>query len=461
MVKSIKFKLPRWFRMSDLEGLCKRLLDKKYPLDFIKEKIKEEILNYKDLREDKLEELSKAILEESIISRKEVEDEKVRRILEYKKSGIGAGLMGVGSRGEGDFFVHKRLAEIASSDFKGVLINVKDMDDAGAIKAKGDILVIAVDGIHSRLSDFPFLAGFHATRASLRDIMVKGSRPLALFLDIHIADDGDVAKLFDFEAGVSVVAFLSNTPIVAGSTLRIGGDMVIGDRISGCVGAIGRAEKLLARKRVKKGNVILMTEGSGGGTICTVAIYSGKFEVIPETLNLQFIKACNALMENKLLDYVQAMSDVTNGGIRGDAKEICEKSKVSIFLYEEEIRSLVNPKVLKLLEDNKIDYLGVSLDSLLIFCDEEHEEEIIKSIKRAGVKIKRVGYTEEGKEPFLIQGKEIKKLEPKFREAAYTKVKKVVGEERPKNFDEMVAKVEEAFLEAIRKRDYFVKLLST
>ncbi|GBC75089.1 Thiamine-monophosphate kinase [archaeon HR06] len=447
--------------MSDLEGLCKRLLDKNYPLDFIKEKIKEEILNYKDLREDKLEELSKAILEESIISRREVEDEKVRKILYYKKSGIGAGLMGVGSRGEGDFFIHKKLAEIASSDFKGVLINAKDMDDAGAIKAKGDILVIAVDGIHSRLSDFPFLAGFHATRASLRDIMVKGSRPLALFLDIHIADDGDVAKLFDFEAGVSVVSFLSHTPIVAGSTLRIGGDMVIGDRISGCVGALGKAEKLLARRRVKKDSVILMTEGSGGGTICTVAIYSGKFEVIPETLNLQFIKACNALMEDKLLDHIQAMSDVTNGGIRGDAKEICEKSKVSIFLYEEEIRSLVNPKVLKLLEDNKIDYLGVSLDSLLIFCDEEHEEEIIKSIKRAGVKVKRVGYTEEGEEPFLIQGKEIKRLEPKFRESAYTKVKKVVGEEKPKNFDEMVVKVEEAFLEAIRKRDYFVKLLST
>ncbi|MEM4311876.1 MAG: AIR synthase-related protein [Nitrososphaerales archaeon] len=450
--------------MSDLEGLSRRLLSKGYNLDYIKEKLKEQITLYKDWLEDKkLEELSKAILDEVLISKKGPKEPLVKRILSYEKSGVGAGLMGVGSRGEGDFYIHRKLSEISHSEFKGVLITPKEFDDAGAVESRAKAIVLAVDGIHSRLSDFPFLAGFHATRATLRDIMVKGSKPLALFLDIHIADDGDVAKLFDFEAGVSVVSLLSQTPVIAGSTLRIGGDMVIGDRISGCVGAIGIADSksLLARKRVKKKSVILMTEGSGGGTICTAAIYSGRFDVVPETLNLQFIKACKALIQAKLIGKIQAMTDVTNGGIRGDAKEICENSSVALFLYEEKIKALINLKVLKLLEENGIDYLGVSLDSLMIFCDEEYEKDIKEVIRKAGVKVERVGYTEEGKEPYLIQGNSFKKLESKFRESAYTKVKKVVGENRPHHFDEMKLKVDKAFLEATKKRDYFFNLLRT
>jgi len=41
--------------------------------------------------------------------------------------------------------------------------------------------------------------------------------------DIHVADDGDVAKIFDHIAGITTVSELTGIPLITGSTLRIGG----------------------------------------------------------------------------------------------------------------------------------------------------------------------------------------------------------------------------------------------
>ena len=89
-----------------------------------------------------------------------------------------------------------------------------------------------------------------------------GSQPVALLSDVHLADDGDVAKLFDHIAGIAAVSELVNVPLITGSTLRIGGDMVIGDRLTGCVGAVGVADKITPRKDAAPGDVIIDDRGS-------------------------------------------------------------------------------------------------------------------------------------------------------------------------------------------------------
>jgi hydrogenase expression/formation protein len=305
------------------------------------------------------------------------------------------------------------------------------------------------------------LAGFHASRATLRDVYVKGARPVGMFIDLHLADDGDVGKLFDFEAGVSAVSMLTETPILTGSTLRIGGDMVIGDRMTGCVGAFGIAENesmLAAKHKLKPDSAILMTEGAGGGTICTAAIYSGRHDLVLETLNVQFVKACRALLDSGLIGKIYAMTDVTNGGIRGDAFEISRLSKMALYFNEKEIRSLVNPNVLELLESKGIDYLGVSLDALMIFAPEDCVKEIMEKVRKTGVRISKVGFVEDAMPKVaLITPEGEKDLNLKFRESAYTKIKKVVGEEAPYGLDELKIKVEENAKKAIEKRDFVVK----
>src|SRR5512139_3512096 len=283
---------------------------------------------------------------------------------EIEQAGVHMGEFGVGSRGKGDFFAHRQIARIIGKTSASV--GVDEMDDAGAVRAGGNYIICTVDGMHSRLSDYPFLAGFHVTRATLRDVYVMGAKPIMLFSDIHVADDGDVAKIFDYTAGITTVGEAINVPLVSGSTLRIGGDMVLGGRLTGCVGCVGVTEHLTARKSAQAGDLLLMTEGAGGGTIATAAIYSGFPEVVEQTINLNFLFACETLMKSHVFTGIHAMTDVTNGGLRGDVFEMTETAGCRIVIDEATVGSLVEPHVRSMLETLQIDYLGVSLDSLLV-----------------------------------------------------------------------------------------------
>jgi hydrogenase expression/formation protein len=369
---------------------------------------------------------------------------------DFVPAGVKMGEFGVGSRGKGDFFAHRQIARIIGKTSASV--GVDEMDDAGAVCASGNYIICTVDGMHSRLSDYPFLAGFHVTRATLRDVYVMGAKPIMLFSDIHVADDGDVAKIFDYTAGITTVGEAMGVPLVTGSTLRIGGDMVLGSRLTGCVGAVGVAEHLTARKSTQPGDVLLMTEGAGGGTIATAAIYSGFPEVVEQTINLNFLVACETLMKNDVFLQVHAMTDVTNGGLRGDAFEMAETAGCRIVIDENAIGSLVEPHVSDMLEKLQIDYLGVSLDALLIVAPPGVSDEICQVVKSAGVAMHEIGYVEKGRPEsvLLIDGKETD-FSPRFRESAYTPLKKVV-DTTMRDFNEMKEGVLHASEAALQKK---------
>ena len=433
----------------DLEGYAKRALRRGD--EEIQSGLADRILEIKDIsREDALK-LANAVITEADATLS-LKDE----LLTYSGSGVTMGDFGVGSRGKGDFHAHEKIAEIIGET--GAVVDSRQLDDGGAIRLGDDeYLVVTVDGMHSRLSDFPFLAGFHVARATLRDIYVMGAIPVALFSDIHVADDGDVAKIFDHIAGISVVSEIMNVPLITGSTLRIGGDMVIGERMTGCVGAVGTAKNLTARKSARPDDVILMTEGAGGGTISTTALYFGKPDVIEETLNVKFLHACEVLIKEGLASEIHAMTDVTNGGIRGDAQEISKTAKVRLVFEDEKLRSLVNPRVLSMLGELDIDYLGVSIDALLIITPRDTSETIKTLLSGEGILIREVGYVEEGTGAGILIGGEMNDLSPLFRESAYTPVKKVIGESPAKNFTSMKLKVDKAASDSIKKRDELMK----
>ncbi|HJJ37558.1 MAG TPA: AIR synthase-related protein, partial [Methanocorpusculum sp.] len=376
---------------------------------------------------------------------------------EYEHAGVSMGEFGVGSRGSGDFYAHRKIAHVIGQT--SAEVGVDQMDDGGVVEANGQYIITTVDGMHSRLSDFPFLAGFHATRATLRDVYVMGARPVGLISDVHIADDGDVAKLFDYTAGITTVSDALGVPLVAGSTLRIGGDMVLGDRMTGCVGVVGVANHVTARRSSVPGDVLLMTRGAGGGTIATAALYSGNADVVEETINLHFLKACAALIESEVFPHIHAMTDITNGGLRGDVFEIAETAKATVVVEDAPLRGLIAPKVLALLDKLGIDYLGVSLDALLVIAPPEYADEIIRVVGTAGVKMERIGFVREGPgvSRLIKDGVEGEFL-PKFREAPYTPVKKVV--DRPgRDFDEMKKGIDRAADAARAKKERVLKRL--
>lgn len=444
----------------DMEGYVRQRLDN-YNENDLKDLLSQRIREYKNISQDKSLLMAESVIDEvrTTLNLKNSDDDFLKEITEVPKADIAMGEMGVGSRGAGDFFVHRKIAEIVSSTNTSSLVNPSEQDDGGVVKANSpnDELYIttAVDGIHSRLSEYPFLGGFHVTRATLRDICVMGADPVSILSDVHLADDGDVGKIFDFTAGVATVSELVDVPIVAGSTLRVGGDMVLGDRFVSAVGSVGVSNyPPTARKGATDGDVILLTEGSGGGTITTTALYNGFFDVIWDTLNVNFVQASHALFEADLIKDIHAMTDVTNGGLRGDAHEISNTTGVGLEFYEEEIRKMVAPNVLDMLEKLDIDPLGVSTDSLMLIVPPEIVDDVKNAVSRAGVDISEIGIVNTSGEPILIkEDGNSDKLVPLFREAAYTKIKKLVGETTPEDFEIMKEKVQKASDNAIRKKE--------
>ena len=257
----------------DIEGFVRRRIAEE-DQNTIEDILADRIMEFKDIGKENALKMASAVVDEvqNTLKIKDQKDEFLKEIIGFPEADVAMGEMGVGSRGAGDFFVHRKIAEIVASTQTSSFINPTAQDDGGVVKTSSDgedvYITTAVDGIHSRLSEYPFLGGFHVARAALRDVCVMGSEPVAIICDLHLADDGDVGKLFDFTAGVATVSELIDVPIVAGSTLRVGGDMVLGDRLVSAVGAIGVSQHApTARKRAEAGDIILLTEGSGGGTI--------------------------------------------------------------------------------------------------------------------------------------------------------------------------------------------------
>jgi hydrogenase expression/formation protein len=436
----------------DVEGFVRRSMHKDIPEEEIEKLLQERILDIKNIDEGFARDFARAVIEEVKVTSGLKGD-----LFEYEHAGVSMGEFGVGSRGSGDFYAHRKIAHVIGQT--SAEVGVDQMDDGGVVEANGQYIITTVDGMHSRLSDFPFLAGFHATRATLRDVYVMGARPVGLISDVHIADDGDVAKLFDYTAGITTVSDALGVPLVAGSTLRIGGDMVIGDRMTGCVGVVGVAEHVTARRSSVPGDVLLMTRGAGGGTIATAALYSGNSDVVEETINLHFLKACDALINSEVFPHIHAMTDITNGGLRGDVFEIAETAKATVVVEDAPLRGLIAPKVLALLDKLGIDYLGVSLDALLVIAPPEFADEIIRVVGTAGVPMERIGFVREGPgvSRLIKDGVEGEFL-PKFREAPYTPVKKVV--DRPgRDFEEMKKGIDRAADAARAKKERVLKRL--
>ncbi len=379
-----------------------------------------------------------------------------------------------------------------------VVVGPESQDDGGVVRINdGTYLVTAVDGLHSRIGHFPYLAGFHVARACLRDVLVMGAEPVALFSDVHLGNDGDPAAILDYTAGISTVGELLGVPLIAGSTLRIAGDLVTGDRLSGAAGAVGRATHLTPRKAAEPGDVLIMTSGSGGGTIASAAIFHGKADVLEETLNIDFLRFTKEFLKHPLIEKVHALTDVTNGGIRGDLHEMAGTAEVDMILYPERFLGLINPKVLEMLDSLSIDPLGVSVDTLLVVCPADVGSDVLSFMRDHGMHGDIIGTVEEPRAGGDVEGGGKKgeargsdliddgvrrgqvffedqitdpqdgrvgemrrrRVKPLFRESPYTPVK-AVADKHKVDPDVVKHRMHEAVDRALKKKEWMMDRLS-
>lgn len=112
-----------------------------------------------------------------------------------------------------------------------------------------------------------------------------------------------------------------------------------------------------------------------------------------------------------------------------------------------------------MLKERKTDYLGVSLDALLIFCPSAIVDQVLSEIQEVGLMINVIGEVNTSKNEInLITENGEAKLFPRFRESAYTPIKQEIGEEiNEEEKHQLAARIEECATQALQKRSNFVK----
>ena len=97
----------------------------------------------------------------------------------------------------------------------------------------------------------------------------------------------------------------------------------------------------------------------------------------------------------------------------------------------------------------------------MLVVPEDVAGDVQKTVSAAGVDISEIGQVTDSGEPILIkEDSSTEKLVPLFREAAYTKIKKLVGDTTPEDFEIMQEKVQKACEDAIAKKDKVINYIN-
>ncbi|HOJ97283.1 MAG TPA: hypothetical protein PK024_10665, partial [Methanospirillum sp.] len=127
----------------DVEGYARRNLKKGRAPEDILSDLADRIIEIKDISREEALSFAQAVMVE-VSATTDISSDISRDILTYEKAGVTMGAFGVGSRGTGDFYAHRKIAEIIGTS--AATVGVEDMDDAGVVQAGGQFIVCTVDG---------------------------------------------------------------------------------------------------------------------------------------------------------------------------------------------------------------------------------------------------------------------------------------------------------------------------
>jgi selenophosphate synthetase-related protein len=190
-------------------------------------------------------------------------------------------------------------------------------DDAAVIPWKEGFLLLAADGIMTRLLvDEPYAAGKASVMVTVNDIYSMGGRPLAM---VNVLASGDEEQRSKVVEGIKKGCEKLRVPMVGG---HLHPDAPPGSP-SLAVAILGHANKLLRSHLAKAGDDIILAVDLQGDKGCrSVVSWDANSGKTPEEL-LHRLETLPLIAEGGL---AQAAKDVSNAGILGTISIMMENS---------------------------------------------------------------------------------------------------------------------------------------
>ncbi len=272
-------------------------------------------------------------------------------------------------------------------------------DDAAALQASGDDIVVTTDaiveGVHFLPDDPPDTVARKALRVNLSDLAAKGATPagFVLTLALRAADDGWLTP-FARALGEDAVQF--GCPLLGGDTVSTPGPLMIS------ITAFGRVPpgRMIHRSGAKPGDRVVVTGTIGdaalglavlkGGAVATaLAGDAAAIQALTERYRIPQPRNALALV---VREHASAAMDVSDG-LAGDLAKLCAASRVSATIDAQRIP--LSEPARGLLARGIIGIEGIVAggDDYEILCavPENHLEAFALAAGRAGVTVTSIG----------------------------------------------------------------------
>ena len=230
---------------------------------------------------------------------------------------------------------------------------------------KSPKIVACTDGVGTKVEIANLLnkydtIGIDLVAMSVNDLIVQGARPL-LFLDYISINKIDLKKLKAILKGIVKGCKISNCELVGGETAEMPGTYERGKfDIAGFAVGLVDEKKILAKKNIKKNDLILAVPSSG--------VHSNGYSLVryvlkKEKINLNdnqflkkellrptkiYVKEVLSLIDNNLLS---GCSNITGGGLADNIKRVIPNG----FIADIDLDKIKTKKIFKWLKQNNIE----------------------------------------------------------------------------------------------------------
>ncbi|MHA1860114.1 MAG: hydrogenase expression/formation protein HypE [Candidatus Asgardarchaeia archaeon] len=259
-------------------------------------------------------------------------------------------------------------------------VSLDDLDDSGSIKLMDKEVVISID---SHTVDPIFFPGGDIGSLSIagtvNDVAMLGAKPIAIVDAIVVEEGFPIETLERIVDSMDKVAKEVPVAIISGDFKVMPKGKV--DNVIITTAGIGMVDenKVVLDKGAKDGDKVIVTNNIGEHGIAILSAREGlKFE---GDISSDVAPIWDVVESAMNVGGVHAMKDPTRGGLIGALGEIAEKSKVSIWIDEEEIP--IRDAVINACEMLGIDPLELICEGCaVIVVESEKAEEVLKSIKK-------------------------------------------------------------------------------
>jgi hydrogenase expression/formation protein HypE len=290
-----------------------------------------------------------------------------------------------------------------------VILRPRIGEDCCAVDFSGNICVLSSDPVTGAINE----VGRIAVHVSCNDVAACGAEPLGLLVTILAPPGTSETDIDNIMTQLSKTADSLNVDIMGGHT-EITTSVT---RFVIVTTAIGKAlrNSLVTSSGAKAGDSIILTKTAGMEG--TAIIAHDKEKALAEKFGKEFVNKAKAFINNISVVRegtiagrfgVNAMHDVTEGGVLGALWEVAEASGKGLVVFSESIP--VARETEEICKLYTIDPLRlISSGCMIIACS--NGERLVEVLESNGVKASIIGKVTEEKEKILYEGNKAKIIE--------------------------------------------------